>query len=135
MRFIEGTTFTMPRFDGGYPHLYFVLNDPDSNGKFLIVNVTSCLKPEADDETVILSRADHTFLRHDSFVFYAKATVTREDLIVRAIRDIEVCRQYEDADPEVLLDIQCGLFESEYTPEKIKEYFKQFLDYDKNCCD
>lgn len=135
MRIAEGTTFTMPRYDGGDPHLYFVLNDPDSEGNFLIVNITSCSKPDKDDQTMTLSKADHPFIRRDSFVFYAKATVTNEDLIIRALREIDKCQQYKDADPDVLLDIKCGLFESEYTPEKIRKYFKHYFNYDEKCCD
>ena len=85
-----------------------------------MVNLTSFR--EGVDTTVVLDEGDHSFIRHPTVVFYADARIVEISLLERwaALGDNRV--HNEICSDELLDKIRAGLFESKYTPRKIKNY-------------
>ena len=63
-----------PLGDNKIAHLWVITTEPNTDGIFAVVSFTS-LK-EAKDQTVILRKAGHPFLKHDMCICYALAELT-----------------------------------------------------------
>ncbi len=63
-----GDTFLMPAPGGSaVPHLWIVITEPTGNPPVvIIVNITTL--QQGAEQTVILQRVDHPFIRHESVV-------------------------------------------------------------------
>jgi len=61
-------------------HLFVLLTDPIETKDFdekhvLLVNITSVPEGLPYDSTCVLKIGEHRFVKHDSYVFYAKARI------------------------------------------------------------
>ena len=81
-----GDTFLL-KSSNGILHLHIVLSDPQKNSKVVIVPVTT--RTEYDDdraEMVIRSDSGHSFIKHESFVFYSNAQVIPHEKLEKYAR-------------------------------------------------
>jgi hypothetical protein len=119
-----GDAVLMPAPGGtAIPHLWIVVTEPDpENSLAVIVGVTTLRR--GADQTVILRRGDHPFLRHDSVVFYGDAQTADVGKMKKNIAAGTILRQ-QPCSRELLKLIQDGLLASEFTPQKIVRYCKR----------
>jgi hypothetical protein len=134
MPYSQGDCFVVQAPTSPKDHLYIIITEPREDGSFVIVNVTSCEYEDIDDLTCILNSSDHGFISHDSFVFYAKATIAYEAEWSKAIK-LQGGNQTTSMGKNVVKDILCGIFESDLTPDDIKKYISQVFSYDEECDD
>ena len=83
-----GSTLLIPT--GGVNHLHIVCNDPMNfagrvPASCLLVNLSSVV-PKCD-RTLVLRVGDHPFVNHDSFVFYAGATIDAASTLEAHVRN------------------------------------------------
>ena len=77
-----GNTFLVPTPPNNVEHLYIIIAIRESSNSALVVNVTS-LKVGCD-YTCIVKFGEHRFVKHDSIINYADASI-------RPISNIEYC--------------------------------------------
>src|ERR1039457_7263107 len=77
MPFVSGQTYLFPI--NGNCHLWVIATDPDENGVFVTVSLTS-LKG-AKDQTVIIRSGEHEFVKWDTCVHYGLAELTNSDRV------------------------------------------------------
>lgn len=107
-------------------HLWLLLTDPAGNPpEVVIVNLTTYR--EGVDTTVLLSDKDHSFITHPTIVYYADARKTEVDFLYRLIALDPKRLHNESCTPELLEKVRNGLFESTFTPRKIKKYCREQL--------
>jgi hypothetical protein len=58
---------------GPSSHLFVVLTDPAKHDGVLLVNATSCYPGAPEDPSCYLYAGDHPFIKHESYILYAKA--------------------------------------------------------------
>lgn len=115
-----GTTIELPKTSGATPHLWVVLTDPDGDPpQVAIANLTS--RKSDSDATVILSVGDHSYIRHETVVYYADARLATVESLEK-IAQFPGYGFHDDCSPELLKRIQDGLLASRHTPKKIKDY-------------
>ena len=105
-------------------HLYIVLTDPDSAGNQVIANITT--REQWKDQSCVLDAGDHPFIRRESVVNYAEASVASEAKISEAVRR----RLFEPDLPvsqEVLDKVQAGALVSSQIEPKAKNAVKAAL--------
>ena len=101
-------------------HLWVVLTEPHGDsGDVVIVSLTT--KRTGSDLTVVLRPGDHSFIDHETVVFYADARIVEAGALTALIA-LNRERRHDNCSPELLSRIQQGLFDSPFTPKKIKEY-------------
>lgn len=109
-------------------HLYIILTNPHSNIFFpeehcLIVNITSIRKDVMFDESCILTVGEHPFIRHDSYVLYARSrlekTADLEDLIQQ-----KKLKKKENLTFEVFERVCKGLIESDHVKPAHVSFFE-----------
>lgn len=86
----RGGTVLIPT--GPTDHLHFICCDPVFDARagseaVLMVNISSAHPSLQFDSTCVLSRGDHPYLVRDSFVYYRKAGIFRQDNVERSIID------------------------------------------------
>ena len=106
------------------PHLWVVVTDPDDDGKVVIASLTT-RRPHSDD-TVILRREDHPFIRHETVIFYQDARMPMASDLMKAVHG-GAATLHAPFRLEVLTDIQGGIGRSPHTPNHIKEYVRRQL--------
>lgn len=74
------------------------------------------------DTTCELNAGDHAFIRHLSYVFYAKAALYKAEQIDRGI-DRKILIELPDVIEEVFQKVEDGICISPDTPAKVKVYF------------
>ena len=114
-----GDTVYMPKLQGGIPHLWILITEPDEAGGVAMVNITT--PKSGADETVILDRGDHHRITHRSVVYYVDAKIVSVDSIEAAING-GVCVQCDACSLSLLRRIQAGVSKSRFTPRKVIEY-------------
>jgi len=102
-------------------HLHVVCNDTCILGLNLLVPVSTFY--DGCDTTCELTGLDHDFIRHLSFVFYAKATLYKAEQIDRGYA-IGLLIPQPDLVEDVFLRVKNGVCFSPDTPHKIKKYFE-----------
>lgn len=106
-------------------HLYVVIIDVlDSLDHVIVTYLTS--KKSHSDLTVILSRNDHNFIKHDTVVKYADAKIMRREDIVVRVKD-RIYEAHEKFTPNTTSRIQHGLLASPHTPNNIKKVYAAHL--------
>ena len=80
---------------GSVQHLHIVCNDPVhyprlDRSAFLCVNISSVPTGVAFDETCILQPGDHSFIAHNSFVFYGRADIFGRDTVLAKLEAGEI---------------------------------------------
>lgn len=119
MQIEPGFTILLPKPNHNVPHLWVVLTEASRpTGEVVIVNLTS--KKAFSDTTVVLDRGDHPFISHPTVVNYSDARLTTVDKLEQAV-GIGFDRK-ADVDDDILDMIQKGIYSSDRTPNKIKEY-------------
>ena len=103
-------------------HLFIVCNDTCRLGLNLLVNISSFY--DGCDSTCVLDRGDHPFVKHLSYVFYARAIISHADKIQRGIGSGILTPQPDMID-EVFQRVEAGITGSPDTPGKIIKYFRQ----------
>jgi ABC-type transporter lipoprotein component MlaA len=91
-----------------------------------VVAVSLTTKRVNSDTTVELHNGDHSFVKHDSVIYYADAReFGKEDLINRINQKFfEIDDEF---DPKILKTIQTGLLKSPHTPKDIKSRCKNIF--------
>ncbi len=109
-----------PAHDPDRKHLHVVCNDPDADGNVLIVGVCS-VTDAAHDTTCILQEHEHDFLRHPSYVLYARANVISTDALANGVAK-KVIAKHSDMNGQTFLRVKNGVCRSPLTSRKIKKY-------------
>lgn len=110
-----------PSHDPDRLHLHIICTDPDADGKQLIVSM--CTKANAPfDDTCILQKHEHTFLKHESYVLYRKAKIILQSALVNGV-NAKLFVPKDDVNGQAFLKITNGICASPQTAKKIKSYF------------
>lgn len=113
---------TGPAHDKTRGHLHVVVNDPCKNGLNLLVVVNSHY--DGCDETCVLD-SGHDFIKHLSFIKYARADTVETDLLVRSVKEGIVSYEglFDDAEFTRICD---GVLTSPHTKPRVKQYYDEF---------
>jgi len=116
-----GDTFLLPPTASSDPHLWIVLTDPEGNPtpQVVMVNLTS-MRPGADT-TVVLDRGDHSFIRHETVVYYGDARFADPGALEKGV-GAGMATRHDPLNDDLLKRVQDGLLESNETPIRIKRY-------------
>lgn len=109
-----------PRSNPDLRHLHIVCNDTCALGLNLLVPVSSFY--DGCDTTCELDENDHEYIRHLSYVFYAKATLYKAEQIDRGL-EIKILTAQPVLDDGVFQRVEDGICVSPDTPAKVKTYF------------
>jgi hypothetical protein len=122
--FHAGQTFLFPLNENNLTqHLWVIATEPNSEGLFAVVSFTS-LKG-AKDQTVILRKTDHPFLRWDTCIAYALADiVSADDLDAYCQRGR--AKMHQDVTPEILRLILDGFSASELTKNRVRGFVRDY---------
>lgn len=108
---------------GPLKHLHFICSDPFFNKdtgavSVVAVNISSVKEGRPYDNTCMLDKGDHPFIRHLSYVYYKEAVIFRVEKIKYGIEagDIKVL---EKATEPVINRVISGFFKSKFTSRKI----------------
>ena len=119
-----GNTYKLPVRWKSIPHLWVVLTDPDDSDQVIMVSLTTHRKDS--DETVVLHRGDHSFVRHKTVVYYQDARFASALSLTKAVRQ-GVATLHDSCGYDLLYKIQNGALESPHTPNDIKACLRRFL--------
>ncbi len=109
-----------PNNDHDRKHLFIVLTDSlciDSAQCNLLVPISTRDHLKMQDLTCELVKGDHEFIRHDSFVFYAKMRHEETSKLLKAVTQ-GVFVTHEPVREEVFARILAGAITSKFTPIK-----------------
>lgn len=118
-----GSTFLIPAPGSGpTPHLWIVVTETGTEGRCIVVNVTTLRR--GADQTLTLRLGDHPFVRHASVMNYAQSRITTEQILSQ--QEINgAIEQREPCGEALLRDVRAGFSASPFTPRKILEFFNQ----------
>jgi len=121
--FRAGQTFLFPLNDENQErHLWIIATEPNSEDWFAVASFTSLRG--AKDQTVILLKAEHPFLKWDTCISYAQAEIiTGEQLEERLL--CGRAKMHVDATPKVLKDIFDGFSASSFTKNRVREFIQE----------
>jgi hypothetical protein len=122
-----GQTILMSNGRGSIEHLWIVVEndipgDPDS---MIVVNISSLR--EGSDNSTILTKGDHPFIKHDSSVVFGDAQIVLKTL-VQQFADLSPEKIKEKLEDQVLERIEEGLLLSKRTKKGIKQICKDCWD-------
>lgn len=113
---------TGPTSDPHKGHLFVVLTDPCPEGAVLLVPI--CSQYERCDKTCLVGAGDHPFLKHPSFVFYARLKTYVAAELVESEKAGNVT--YRGLLDERLFGFICaGVERSPFSPLKFRAYFSE----------
>jgi hypothetical protein len=121
-----GQTFLIPSGPKEGHHLFFVTLGPltlpqhGPQPHFALAGVTTIHSGVPHDDTCLLRPGDHSFIQHDSYIFYQKMRLEPAAHIER-LKSKNVWIAREDCSPELLQRIVAGIFTSKMTPRHIKD--------------
>ena len=110
----RGDTVLMPAGSQGYPHLWIIATDPDPRSHLAVIVSLTTLR-HAADQTVVLRKGEHEFIRHDSAVHFGDSRII----------DVRKLGRYSNHKPcsaALVGEILCGLRASPFTPKKILNF-------------
>ena len=87
-----------------------------------MVNISSYY--DGCDDTCLLDVGDHPFVRHRSYIFYAKAKIYKADKIQNGF-DQGILKPQPDLADDVFARVEAGITISPDTPQNIVRYFTQ----------
>ena len=124
MPFHAGQTFLFPLNEGNQrEHLWVIATEPNSAGLFAVVSFTS-LKG-AKDQTVILRKTEHPFLRWDTCVAYALAEIVNADDL-HAYCQSGRAKMHQDVAPAILRLILDGFSASDLTRNRVRDFVRDY---------
>lgn len=114
--------------DPGRKHLFIVLTDPaqvlDFEEKHSLLVGVFTISPELPhDPACELHAGDHAFIRHKSFVHYARARIEPSQSIVNGVKKGLFVPKAMLVD-EIFARVCKGLVESRFTPPIIVSFYK-----------
>lgn len=109
-----------PPQDPGRLHLFVVCSDPCSEGKQVIVSVSTRVNSLCDP-TCVLQPHEHRFLTKESFVFYRKASIESQSALSTGLQR-GTFTSHDDMNAQSFLRIVKGICASPQTPRKVKKY-------------
>lgn len=109
-----------PKHDLERKHLHVVCNDPDGEGKVALVSICS-VTGTSHDTTCILQEHEHAFLKHESFVLYARAKIVSESSLTNGVA-ANLMVIHDDMNGQTFLRVLKGVCRSPQTPRKVKKY-------------
>lgn len=109
-----------PKHDPERKHLHVICNDPDGDGNVALVSICS-VTGMGHDTTCILQEHEHAFLKHESFVLYARAKIVRESSLTNGVAANLMVIQ-DDMNGQTFLRVLNGACRSPQTPRKVKKY-------------
>jgi len=119
-----GDAFLYPvNVTGLKQHLHIIATSPDENGIVAVASVTSLRG--AKDQTVIIRKGEHPFVRWDTVVFFAQAFLEK-------LSTIEEWLANGSAVPEVavseslLCEIQNGFVASDLTKNRVRDFVSAY---------
>jgi len=101
-------------------HLWVVLSAPDAEGNVAVANLTTHGKPSCGDFCVVVTPAEHPFLRRDSCVYYRGASLNP----VAPLDEYKTRGALNQSVPmpaEVVKRIQDGALASKFTQGVVKD--------------
>lgn len=118
-----------PAHDLGRKHLFFILTNvcpapPDGAGHVLCVSVSSIKSGEPYDKTCELSPADHSFIRHPTFVSYRDAHIKNASRLVANSHAIVIKELLAE---EVFRRVCDGLMTSPHASPKTRRFYEKSL--------
>jgi len=116
-----------PVNDPDRKHLFVLLTDPieapDFEGKqVLMVNIASVPNGLPYDATCIIQPAEHRFIKHESYVFYAKARIEAADKLLRGVKSGQLTA-HDLMGHALVQRISDGLQKSPHTTPKIWHFY------------
>lgn len=116
-----------PDHDPDRKHLFVILTAPcgDANNVLSVAWVSlRSVDPRVPyfDRTCVLNVGDHPFIKHPTWVDYAKARIDPVAAIDRGIRDGKLI-PHDPMSPEVFVRIAQGLCLSDETPSGVKAFY------------
>lgn len=109
-----------PKHDLERKHLHVICNDPDGDGNVALVSVCSVTGTN-HDTTCVLQEHEHAFLKHESFVLYARAKIVSTSSLTNGIT-AKLMIMHDDMNGQAFLRVFKGVCRSPQTPRKIKKY-------------
>jgi hypothetical protein len=109
-----------PNHDPERKHLHVICNDPDGDGNVALVSVCSVTGTN-HDTTCILQQHEHAFLKHESFVLYARAKIVSENSLANGVAQ-KLMVIHDDMNGQTFLRVFNGVCRSPQTPRKVKKY-------------
>lgn len=109
-----------PRHDPERKHLHVVCNDPDGDGNVALVSVCSVTGTN-HDTTCILQSHEHDFVKHESFVLYARAKIVSASSLANGVA-AKLMIMRDDMNGQTFLRVLKGACRSPQTPRKVKKY-------------
>ena len=117
-----------PVHDSERKHLFVLLTDPieapNYEGKqVLLVNIASVpINDFPYDATCIIQPAEHRFIKHESYVFYAKARIEAADKLLRGVKSGQLI-PHDMIDHTLVQWIGDGLLQSPHITPKILSFY------------
>ena len=108
-------------------HLYIILSEPDKDGDFVIVNLTSTILNR--EQLVLLKRGDHPYITENCIPLYSAAALlnTKDLIMFREQHQVTLFFEADEPCEEWLLKkIRAGLLQVKHIDKKIQHYCKQF---------
>jgi hypothetical protein len=120
-----GDTFLMSPRAGVDLHLWIVITAiEDGSGLLAVVSITT-LRHNAD-QTLILRRGDHPFIRHDSVVHFADARLVELKTIEGNVAAKHIT-PHEPCSAKLIREVQDGALGCDLTPQKVFNFCKKML--------
>jgi hypothetical protein len=104
-------------------HLWVVATEPNQEGHVCTVSFTSLRG--AKDQTVILLKHEHTFVKWDTSIAYALAEITTCDAIQDRL-DCGLAKIHTDLDAAIVKLILDGFIASDFTKNRIRDFVKAY---------
>jgi hypothetical protein len=116
-----------PVHDPDRKHLFVLLTDPietpDVQDKqVLLVNIATVPNGLPYDATCIIQPAEHRFIKHESYVFYAKARIEAANALLRGVKSGQFI-PHDIMDHALVQRISDGLRQSPHTSPKILRFY------------
>lgn len=123
MAFRAGQTFLYPLSDNKIAHLWVIATEPNAEGAFAVVSLTSLR--QAQDQTLILRKDEHPFLKHDTCVCYGLAEITGAEKLQNFL-DTGFAKLHRDIEAAILAEILAGFSASDYTKKRVRDFVRDY---------
>jgi len=116
-----------PTTDPDRKHLFVLLTDPVEAPGFeekqvLLVNIASVPNSVYFDSTCVLKPGVHRFIKHESYVYYAKARIEAANALLRGVKSGQLI-PHEIMAQAVVQRICDGLQQSSHTTPRILRFY------------
>lgn len=117
-----------PAHDPDRKHLFIVLADPLQVLQYtekhsLLVGVASIQPDVPHDSTCLLGAGDHEFIRHRSYVHYARARIEPSQGILNGVKQGKLVPKAMLVD-QTFARVCKGLVESRFTPLRVVAFYE-----------